>query len=175
MITYGGLLSFVALYGRELGIHNPSGFFLIYATGIIGARFTSGKFFDRHGPHVILLVCLSLLIIGFPILALVQNPIGFYGAAVILGFGNGVVFPTFQAMTNNMVPQHRRGAANSTIFAFVDVGMGVGMILIGSISQQFSISTAFVVCSGICLTALVFFLFFTSGYYKRHKISVQTT
>jgi MFS family permease len=174
MITYGGLLSFVALYGRELGIHNPSGFFLIYATGIIGARFTSGKFFDRHGPHVILLVCLSLLIIGFPILALVQNPVGFYGAAVILGFGNGVVFPTFQAMTNNMVPQHRRGAANSTIFAFVDVGMGVGMILIGSISQQFSISTAFVICSGICLTALVFFLFFTSGYYESHKIKTQT-
>ena len=50
MITYGGLLSFVALYGRELGIHNPSAFFLIYASGIIGARFTSGKFFDRHGP-----------------------------------------------------------------------------------------------------------------------------
>ena len=173
MITYGGMLSFVALYGRELGIHNPAGFFLIYATGVIGARFTSGKFFDRHGPRMILLICLSLLIAGFPVLALLQNPAGFYGAAVILGFGNGVVFPTFQAMINNMVPQNRRGAANSTLFTSVDIGMGAGMILVGSIAQQFSISTAFVVCSGICVIAFLFFLFFTSKYYEKNKLSLH--
>lgn len=173
MITYGGVLSFIALYGRELGIHNPSGFFLIYAFGIIGARFTSGKFFDRHGPHVILTVCISLLIVGFLVLALVQNATGFYLAAVILGFGNGVVFPTFQAMTNNMVPKNRRGAANSTLFASVDIGMGFGMILAGMISQQFSISTAFMVSSGICIAALVFFLSYTSGYYGKNKTRWQ--
>jgi MFS family permease len=170
MITYGGLLSFVALYGRELGIHNPAGFFLIYATGVIGARFAMGKFFDIHGPRTILLVCLSLLIVGFPVLALVQNPFGFYGAAVILGFGNGVVFPTFQAMTNNMVPQNRRGAANSTLFTSVDIGMGAGMILVGSIAQVFSISAAFVVCSGICVVAILFFIFFTRKYYEKNKL-----
>ncbi len=173
-ITYGGMLSFVALYGRELGIHNSSAFFLIYALGIISARFTSGKFFDRHGPRTILLICLLLLIAGFPVLALIQNPIGFFGAAVILGFGNGVVYPTFQAMTNNMAPRNRRGAANSTLYIFVDIGMGLGMIFVGSIAQQFSISTAFVVCSGICLVALVFFLSFTLGYYEKNKTLWQT-
>ena len=171
MITYGGMLSFVALYGRELGIHNPAGFFLIYATGVIGARFAMGKFFDRHGPRMILLICLSMLIAGFPVLALLQNPLGFYGAAVILGFGNGVVFPTFQAMTNNMVQQNRRGAANSTLFTSVDIGMGAGMILVGSIAQAFSISAAFVVCSGICVVALLFFIFFTIKYYEKNKLS----
>ena len=173
MITYGGMLSFVALYGRELGIHNPAGFFLIYATGVIGARFTSGKFFDRHGPRMILLICLSLLIAGFPVLALLRNPAGFYGAAVILGFGNGVVFPTFQAMTNNMVLQNRRGAANSTLFTAVDIGMGAGMILVGSIAQQFSISMAFIVCSGICIASFLFFLFFTIKYYEKNKLSLH--
>jgi MFS family permease len=171
MITYGGMLSFVALYGRELGIHNPAAFFLIYATGVIGARFAMGKFFDRHGPRMILLVCLSLLIAGFPVLAIIKNPIGFYGAAIILGFGNGVVFPTFQAMVNNMVRQNRRGAANSTLFTSVDIGMGAGMILVGSVAQAFSISAAFVVCSGICVAALLFFLFFTIKYYEKNKLS----
>jgi MFS family permease len=173
MITYGGLLSFVALYGRELGIGNPSGFFLIYATGVIGARFSSGKFFDRHGPKMILLACLSLLIIGFPFLALIRNPLGFYGAAVILGFGNGVVFPTFQAMTNNMVGQNRRGAANSTLFTAVDIGMGLGMVITGALSQRFSIPTAFLVCSAICAVALAFFMTVTNGYYQRNKVRVE--
>jgi MFS family permease len=119
------------------------------------------------------LICLSLLIAGFPVLALLQNPSGFYGAAVILGFGNGVVFPTFQAMTNNMVPRNRRGAANSTIFTSVDIGMGAGMILVGSIAQAFSISAAFIVCSGICVIAFLFFLFFTSKYYEKNKLSLH--
>src|ERR1035437_2761797 len=169
MITYGGMLSFVALYGRELGIHNPAGFFLIYATGVIGARFAMGKYFDIHGPRMILLICISLLIIGFPFLAFIQNSYGFYGAAVILGFGNGVVFPTFQAMTNNMVPQNRRGAANSTLFTSVDIGMGLGMVLVGGIGQAFSISAAFAVCSGICVVALLFFILFTVKYYEKRK------
>jgi predicted MFS family arabinose efflux permease len=73
-----------------------------------------------------------------------------------------------------MVPGSRRGAANSTIFTSVDIGMGAGMILAGSIAQQFSISTAFVVCSGICIAALLFFLFFTSGYYEKNKTRWQT-
>jgi MFS family permease len=171
MITYGGILSFIALYGHELGIHNPAGFFLIYAIGVIGARFAMGKYFDIHGPRMILLICISLLIIGFPFLALIQNSYGFYGAAVILGFGNGVVFPTFQAMTNNMVPQNRRGAANSTIFTSVDIGMGLGMVIVGGIGQAFSISTAFIVCSGICVVALLFFILFTVKYYEKRKIS----
>jgi len=172
MITYGGLLSFVALYGHEIGIHNPAGFFLIYATGIIGARFAMGKFFDIHGPRMILIVCLSLLIGGFPFLGLVKNSFGFYASAIILGFGNGVVFPTFQAMTNNMVPQNRRGAANSTLFTFVDIGMGIGMVLVGSISQHFSISAAFIVCSAICVVALLYFIFYTVKYYEKNKLSL---
>ncbi|MCX6305899.1 MAG: MFS transporter [Bacteroidetes bacterium] len=169
MLTYGGLISFVALFGHEIGIGNPSGFFLIYAIGIISSRFAVGKALDRNGPRIIIMFCLSLLIIGFPLLALWQNQAGFFTAALILGFGNGVVFPTFQTMTNNMVPASRRGAASSTLFIAVDIGMGLGMILVGVIAQYFSISTAFLVCSGIGAAGLAMFLITTLKYYQHHK------
>jgi MFS family permease len=167
MITYGGLLSFIALYGNEIGIGHASGFFLVYAIGVGFSRFTSGKILDRDGPRYVILGCLTLLIIGFPLLALVKNDWGFYSAAIILGVGNGVVFPTFQTMVNNMVPMNRRGAANSTLFTGVDIGMGSGMVIVGFIAQQFSISTAFLVCSGICVVGLVIFLTVTLKYYNR--------
>ncbi|MEI6681980.1 MAG: MFS transporter, partial [Bacteroidota bacterium] len=173
MLTYGGLISFVALYGHEIGIRNPSGFFLIYALGIISSRFTSGKALDRNGPRRIITLCISLLIVGFPLLALWQNQAGFYTAAVILGFGNGVVFPTFQTMTNNMVPASRRGAASSTLFIAVDIGMGLGMVLVGVIAQYFSMAAAFLVCSGICVAGLLLFLFVTLGYYLSHRVNGQ--
>jgi MFS family permease len=112
-----------------------------------------------------------MLIVGFPLLALWQTQTGFSIAALILGFGNGVVFPTFQTMTNNMVPASRRGAASSTLFIAVDTGMGLGMVLVGVISQYFSIATAFLVCSGIGAVGLALFLFRTLEYYLERRVT----
>lgn len=168
-VSYGGLLSFIALYGKEIGIRNPSGFFLIYALGIITSRFSSGKAVDRNGPRMIIIICLSMLIVGFPLLALVKNEFGFYLAAVILGIGNGVVWPTFQTMINNIVLPHRRGAANSTAFIAMDLGMGLGMIFAGFISQILSISAAFLFCSLFSLIGLLMFLQFTLRFYLRER------
>jgi MFS family permease len=168
-IAYGGLLSFIALYGKEIGIRNPSGFFLIYALGIITSRFTAGKAVDRSGPRKIIIICLSLLIVGFPLLAMVRNEWGFYISAVILGFGNGVVWPTFQTMINNIVAPNRRGAANSTAFMAMDLGMGLGMILVGVISQSWSISVAFLCCSIFSAIGLALFLRFTLVHYLRYS------
>ncbi len=168
MIAYGGLLSFIALYAVETGIHNPSGFFLVYAAGIILSRLMSGKRFDKSGPKKIIILGLAMLVAGFPVLALMKNPAGFYGSAIILGYGHGVVFPTFQAMANNTVPAYRRGAANSTLFTALDIGMGLGMVIAGVLSQHFSISVAFLVCSGICAAALIFFLALTLDHYWKH-------
>lgn len=168
-LSYGGLISFIALYGKEIGIRNPSGFFLIYALGIITARFSAGRNVDRNGPRRIIIICLSMLIIGFPLLALVRNPYGFYLAAVILGFGNGVVWPTFQAMVNNIVKPERRGAANSTAFIAMDLGMGLGMFIAGVISQHYSISIAFLTCAVFCAAGLAFFLRVTLRHYTRER------
>lgn len=169
-ITYGGLMSFIVLYGHEIGIINTSGFFLIYALGIASSRFISGKEFDKRGPRYILTLCISLLVIGFLILAFVKNPVGFYGSAIILGFGNGVIFPTFQTMVNNLSKPTRRGAANSTLYTALDLGMGLGMIVMGIISQSSSITTAFIVSAGICLIGLIYFIGFSLGHYEKHKL-----
>jgi len=169
-ITYGGLITFIALYGHEIGIRNASGFFLIYALGIATSRFISGKEFDKRGPRYILTLCISLLVIGFVILALVKNPFGFYGSAIILGFGNGVIFPTFQTMVNNLSKPTRRGAANSTLYTALDLGMGLGMIVMGIISQSTSITTAFIVSAGICLIGLIYFVSLSVGHYEKHKL-----
>jgi MFS family permease len=169
-ITYGGLMTFIALYGHEIGIRNASGFFLIYALGIAISRFISGKEFDKRGPRYILTICISLLVIGFIILALVKNPVGFYGSAIILGFGNGVIFPTFQTMVNNLSKPTRRGAANSTLYTGLDLGMGLGMIIMGIISQHTSITTAFIVSAVICLIGLIYFVTLSLGHYEKRKL-----
>lgn len=169
MIAYGGLVSFIALYGLEIGIQNSSLYFLIFSVGIAASRLIAGKAFDRSGPRRIITLCLILLIIGFPILALAKNAILFYMSAIIIGFGNGVIFPTFQTMVNNLADSMHRGAANSTLYTAVDLGMGLGMIMAGLIAQHISISAIFWISSMVCTVGLLFFRFFVLKSYERYQ------
>ena len=171
-LAYGGLISFIALYAKDTGIENPSIFFLVFALGIITSRFSAGKAVDRNGPRLVIIICLSLLIIGYPLLALWHSVWGFYLAALILGFGNGVVWPTFQAMINNIVPANRRGAANSTLFIAMDLGMGLGMMIAGLVSQKYSISAAFLCCAVYCTLGLVLFRLVTLKHYLKKRVLV---
>jgi predicted MFS family arabinose efflux permease len=171
MSTYGGLMSFIALYGREIGIQNTSLFFLVFSIGIIISRFSAGKSFDKNGPLRILTICLCLLIVGFPLLVIFKNAAGFYISAMIIGFGIGVVFPVFQAMVNNLADTARRGAANSTLYTALDIGMGSGMVMMGYIAQYFSISATFLVSMVIIAFGLIIFRKTTEPYYSRKMIS----
>jgi len=171
-ITYGGLLSFVALYGKEIGIENPGIFFVIYALGIFLGRTFSGRIFDKEGPLKVVSGGLLLLIIGFLIIALFKNYTGYLGSGLLMGLGNGIAIPAFQAMVNNMVEVHRRGAANSTYYTIFDLGIGIGMAFIGLISELTSISTAFLICSGICVLALLYFLLIVLKYYEKNKLNI---
>lgn len=169
-LAYGGLMSFIALRGREIGIENSSLYFLIFSIGIGSARLLVGKEFDRHGPRRIITFCMSLLVIGFPVLALAKSDLPFYSSAVIIGFGNGVIFPTFQSMINNIADPARRGSANSTLYTAVDLGMGLGMFFSGIVAEHFSITSIFWINSLIALLALIFFHTTVTGFYARKSL-----
>ena len=160
-IPYGGIISFIALYGRSINIESSGLFFLLLAIGIAISRIFSGKSFDRIGPKKICILGLGLLIVGLPVLALYQNFLGFHLSALILGFGFGVIMATFQAIANHNVAAEKRGAANSTYLTFFDLGIGTGMLLVGYLIQIMNYSGAFILCATIELLALVVFIFYT--------------
>ncbi len=171
-ITYGGIISFIALYGREIGVPNPGLFFLVYAAGISLTRFFAGKILDKFGPHIPMTAGMLLMAAGFPVLALLKTDFGFLLSAALMGLGGGVVMPTFQTMVNNMVAAQKRGAANSTLFTSLDLGIGIGMVLIGFLSEKFSLTVSFLICAGIILCGIVFFLSYVQRHYDKHKLNI---
>jgi len=170
MISYGGLVSFISLYVKETQVGDAGMFFLIYATGIALSRLFSGRIFDRQGPLKLSLIAFGLLILGFLVLADFQTLWGLLGAALCLGMGSGMIFPTLQAMVNNMVEPHRRGAANSTLFTALDLGIGSGMMLTGYLSGTLGLSTTFLIFSIVNGLALILFLVYSNRYYNLHRI-----
>jgi len=167
MSTYGALTAFISLYGREVGVKNASLFFLICAIGIIFSRISVGKTLDRQGPKNVLSYSILLMILGYASLAIFKNAMGFYISAAIIGYGIGVVFPTFQTIINNLAPSNRRGAANSTLYTALDAGIALGMAASGYIAQTTSIAMVFYTCSVVCVVGLLFFRLSVLGFYQR--------
>jgi predicted MFS family arabinose efflux permease len=69
-------------------------------------------------------------------------------------------------MVNNLADSAHRGAANSTLYTAVDLGMGFGMIMAGLIAQHISISAIFWVNAAVCSAGLIFFRMFVLKQYE---------
>ena len=166
-IPYGGIISFIALYGRSIGIDSTGLFFLLIALGIAISRILSGKSFDKAGPKKICILGLGLLIAGLFFLSFDKSFFGYHLSALVLGFGFGIIMATFQAIANYDVKADKRGAANSTYLTFFDSGIGFGMLLVGYLIQVIDYSGAFILCGAIELLALFVFVFYTMPKFKK--------
>jgi predicted MFS family arabinose efflux permease len=172
-ISYGALLSFISLYGRENRISNPGIFFIIFAIGITFSRIISGKEYDKKGPWKITIVGLLSLIAGYLMLALWRSQLGFLTSALFIGIGNGIIIPTFQAMINHIVDPQKRGIANSTYLTGFDLGVGIGTVGMGFLAHLFSLSTGFLCCSVVLLLGSLIFIKGSYMHFIKYSVSME--
>lgn len=144
-ISYGILMTYLAIYGKEeLGITSGTGaFYMIMAAGLILSRLLGGRKLRMGKIAFNVAIGVVLAMVGYFLFVALKNNIGYYGAALIIGLGNGHLFPGLQTMFINLAPHSKRGTANSTFLTSWDVGIGCGVILGGFLSDSFGYETAF--------------------------------
>lgn len=123
-IPYGMTTNYVAMYARQIGINTQTGFFFTFmAIGMAISRIFSGKLVDRGKITQIIATGLYLVIFSFFLLAscvyLIQwneaaCTILFFGVALLMGVGFGIMFPAFNTLFVNLAPNSQRGTATST-------------------------------------------------------------
>ena len=135
--SYGVLSTYVAIYGKEeLGITGGTGlFFGLCAAGLILSRLTGAHALRENKVSRNATMGVSVSIFGYLLFAALHNPIGYYGAALIIGLGNGHMYPAFQTMFINLAEHSQRGTANSSILTSWDAGVGLGVLIGGLFSQ----------------------------------------
>lgn len=156
-LTYGGIVSFITLYAKELGVGNPGIYFLVYAVAIIMVRPYSGKIFDQEGPVRIMGIGLGSIMIAFMLLYIASETFMFLLSAVIMGIGFGIVQPINMAMAIKRVEPFRRGAANGTLMSANDLGIGLGSVLLGMLSGEIGMPLMYLVCSFIIIIPIAIF------------------
>lgn len=144
-VSYGILMTYLAIYGKEeLGITGGTGaFYMVMAAGLILSRLVGGRNLRKGRIALNVAVGVVLAMIGYLLFVAVKNYYGYYGAALIIGLGNGHLFPGLQTMFINLAPHSKRGTANSTFLTSWDVGIGCGVIAGGFLADVYGYETAF--------------------------------
>lgn len=170
--AYGIVTTYVAIYGREqLGITTGTGwFFTLFAIGLIVSRLT-GTHSLRQGKIVRnASMGIVVSISGFVLFSAVEHPWAYYLAPLIIGLGNGHLWPAFQNMFINLAEHNQRGTANSTLLTGWDSGMAAGMFVGGSVAEHFGYHMAF--WTGVLLYAMgvVFYFAYARRHFLRNKL-----
>ena len=184
--SFGVLSNYLAIYGKEvMGITGGTGtYFMLCSVGLILSRLQGGKAlregrltFNAGSGMVISLVGYTLFIL-MPTLSSFLLPhssfldqIGYYGSALLIGLGNGHMWPAFQNMTINVARNNQRGTANSTILISWDIGMGLGILVGGVISELLGYGAAFWTVVLVNAAGVACFFLVTKSFFLQRNLN----
>ena len=186
--SFGVLSNYLAIYGKEvMGITGGTGtYFMLCSVGLILSRLQGGKAlregrltFNAGSGMVISLVGYTIFI-ALPTLSSLSpltsylsplSYIGYYGSALLIGLGNGHMWPAFQNMTINVARNNQRGTANSTILISWDIGMGLGILVGGVVSELLGYGAAFWTVVLVNASGVACFFLATKAFFLQRNLN----
>ena len=172
-LCFGVISNYLAIYSRDvMGITGGTGtWFLLVSVGLMSSRLQGAKAL-REGKLVMNAAEGTVISsVAYLLFVLSPNVVGYYGSALLLGLGNGHLWPAFQNMIISMAHHNERGTANSTLLISWDVGIGLGVLAGGFVCEHFSYEAAFWMVALSQLLGMFLFFFFTRKAYEAYKIA----
>ncbi|WCK53404.1 MFS transporter [Aneurinibacillus sp. Ricciae_BoGa-3] len=168
-VTYGGLLSFLALFGKEVHISNVGNFFLINALAVLLIRPFSGRIFDRKGHIAVLIPGAVLVILGLISLSYSTSMGRLMLSAVFYGLGFGILQPSIQAWMIKEVSPGERGMANGMFINSIDLGVAVGSMLLGVIASAIGYMVMYRISALFMIIFLIVYIFAVRAQFRHTK------
>lgn len=170
--SYGILATYIAIYGKEeLGITSGTGlFFALLAIGLICSRLIGSRTLRKGKILQNATAGIVIAMLGYLMFAALHNKVGYYGAALVIGLGNGHMFPAFQTMFINLATNQQRGTANSTMLVSWDIGIGLGILIGGVAAEYFGYSAAFWSAWIVNIVGMLVFFAYGRRTYLRGKL-----
>ena len=155
-LGYAGILSFITSYADERGLSDAvTLYFVVYAAVIFVTRPPIGRYVDRKGENVAIYCSLGSLAIGFIVLAFAGNGVMLLLSAALIGFGIGATQSVIQAVIARDTPPSELGRANSTFMMSMDLGSGIGPVVIGAFIPLIGYSACYLVLALVSACAIV--------------------
>jgi MFS family permease len=169
-LSYGAVISFIAIYAEEFGIGNIGPFYTSFAVCVLLSRLFAGRLVDRRGPDIVMIPGSRFFIAAMLLLSQADKLNSLYNCSCVYGLGYGIVQPTLQALAVKNVEPQRRGAANSTLMCGFDSGIGLGAVIWGVVADATSLGTMF---GANVLPVIAAFILY--GYYRKNAMEKAQT
>ena len=169
---FGVLSNYLAIYGKQvMGITGGTGtWFMLCSIGLILSRLQGGKALRQGRLTHNAAEGMVISLVGYTLFIACPNYVGYYGSAILIGLGNGHMWPAFQNMMICMARHNQRGTANSTILISWDVGMGLGILLGGILAEDFGYATAFWTVALVNLAGVILYFGRSRQFFLERRI-----
>lgn len=173
---FGVLSNYLAIYSKEaMGITGGTGtFFMLLSIGLMVSRLFGRKALQKgrltHNATEGMLISL----VGYFLFVAWPTEICYYLSAILIGLGNGHLWPAFLNMIISTAKPDEHGTANSTLLVSWDIGIGLGILLGGVLAEHIGYRAAFWTVAIInAMGVAMFFIKTKSHFIKRNIIKTN--
>jgi len=168
-IIFGAVTIFTPLYAEQVKNGNAGIFLMLMAGTVVFTRFSlrkkipsDGKWHSSFMMGTMLLLAMGAQCVSF---AINGGVIFFYLGAILIGIAQALLYPTLTTFLSFVLPQMNRNMLLGLFIAMADLGVSLGGVIMGPVSDLYSYSTTYMICA-ILGVAMLFVA------YDRRKIFI---
>ncbi|MCL2227908.1 MAG: MFS transporter [Oscillospiraceae bacterium] len=157
-----GLFFYLPALARDAEFGNPALFFVLSATGVFISRMIIGRVVDRRGADFVLIPGAIVMILGYMLIPFVNSLTVLVLMGLPIGFANGAINPTFNSLVFKRCTAARRGTASGAFFSAIDIGFGLGPVVLGLLADAFDLRFVFWGGAALMTAGFTLYLFIAS-------------
>lgn len=136
--------SFVPIMARERQLSGEGFFFALSAAGLLFSRIFNTKFCEKFGKNKVYYIGNILFMAGFAMLGFSYSTAFLLVCAAVYGTGAGFVHPVVNTAAVQYCKPEKRGLATGTFMMSQDLGMTIGALLWGIISENIGFTAVYI-------------------------------
>lgn len=158
VLSAGVIMTFLPEYAASHGIKDIGIYFTVNAAALLITRPFLGKLTERFGDTKVAVVGMIFSILSLLILSFATTLSLFLLSSALGGIGGGVSSPIINAIMIKVCPAERLGAANATYFCSLDIGVGLGAVAGGIVSQHMGFTFVFMASTACTVISLLLYI-----------------
>lgn len=169
---WGVLSNYLAIYSKEvLSITGGTGtYFALLSMGLFSSRLQGRKALSQGKLTQNAAEGMLISLVGFTPFVAIPHPVAYYLSAILIGLGNGHLYPAFLNMFVHVARHDQRGTANSSILTGWDLGFGIGCLLGGIVAEHFGYTATFWMVAAENAVSVILFFLASRQFFERRKI-----
>ena len=169
---WGVLSNYLAIYSKEvLSITGGTGtYFALLSMGLFSSRLQGRKALSQGKLTQNATEGMLISLVGFTLFVAIPHPVAYFLSAILIGLGNGHLYPAFLNMFVHVARHDQRGTANSSILTGWDLGFGIGCLLGGIVAEHFGYTATFWMVAAENAVSVILFFLASRQFFERRKI-----